>query len=323
MIITVSTCRPEDPITSLIAQYSQAFEDDDDGLADQAQDEILDLLLEVGWRAFRAVAPAIPQQNRISNLTCTKNLHAELNPETFYFRLVMDQGNAEIVQSDPSTKSGPSYLKLKDGTCNLPRYPSREITVTEKVFGTAGYIAEVLVAGLEMCCKIVTRATVKAVQREYDCLQQIMISRRRTSIPVPKLLGLVVDDDRNIIGILEDLIRNQGRLTDVVEKEAEIFKERKIKWAKQIRQAVALLHETDVVWGDGKPHNVLVDGWDDCFLIDFGGSYTEGWADRTLMDTHAGDDQAVEKIVEYLGILDDEVRSHTDSSSWYMDSLFA
>ena len=46
-----------------------------------------------------------------------------------------------------------------------------------------------------------------------------------------------------------------------------------------------------MVWGNGS---------DDCFLVDFGGSYTDGWVHRTLMETRSGDDQAVEKIAKFL-----------------------
>ncbi|KAG4435752.1 hypothetical protein IFR05_008766 [Cadophora sp. M221] len=99
------------------------------------------------------------------------------------------------------------------------------------------------------------------------------MSKNAASIPTPKLRGLVVDDDGLVIGILEDFVVNGGRLSDVVKNEAGVCEERREKWAKQIREAVALLHEIDVVWGDGKPENVLVEsGSDNCYLVDFGGS---------------------------------------------------
>lgn len=172
----------------------------------------------------------------------------------------------------------------------------------------SGYIAKVSVQGHDMCCKIGTTQSFKAVQREYDCLQQITMSKNAASIPAPKLRGLVVDDDEGVVlGILEDFIANEGRLSDVVKNDAGVSEERRARWVKQIRKAVALLHEIGVIWGDGKAENVLVGSRsDDCFLVDFGGSYADGWADRTLMETRAGDDQAVKKIAKFL---DDGVRS--------------
>jgi len=170
----------------------------------------------------------------------------------------------------------------------------------------SGYIAKVLISGLDMCCKTGTTQSSKAIQREHDCLRQITLSKIAAFIPAPKLLGLVIDDDGVVIGILEEFIPNKGRLSDVVKNEATVSEERRAKWVKQIRKAVALLHEIDVVWGDGKAENALVGSEsDDCFLVDFGGSYTDGWVNRTLVETRAGDDQAVEKIAKFL---DDGIR---------------
>ena len=44
----------------------------------------------------------------------------------------------------------------------------------------------------------------------------------------------------------------------------------------QIESAVRLLHENGFVWGDIKPENVLIDRSRHAWLIDFGGSWTDG-----------------------------------------------
>ena len=298
-VVTVSPGLPEDPITSLLAHFSTVFDKDDEEEIQKAQCEILDLFFKAGWKKFRDLAP-IPEGGS-SPGTSTQNLHSELNPEIFYFRFVVTKGQADIVRTPPPPPQLCRFhLDLKDNALDLPRYSSRDIMVTSKLMGS-GYIAKVVISGLHMCCKIATAQTFKAVQREYDCLRQITMSRSAVSIPAPKLLGLVVDDDGIVLGILEEFIENEGKLSDVVKKEAGVLEERRAKWAKQIQEGVALLHENGVVWGDGKAENVLVRrGSDDCFLVDFGGSYTDGWVDKTLMETRAGDDQAVEKIAKFL-----------------------
>ncbi|CZR53809.1 uncharacterized protein PAC_03691 [Phialocephala subalpina] len=258
---------PEDLTTSLLTRYSKAFVEDDEEKIQEAQDEILDLVFDAGWQKFRAIAPLVPKGDSSPRIS-TKNLHSDLNLETFYFRLVVTKGHAEIVQTPPHPPQfNYFYLNLKDNTLDLPRYSSRDITVTGKLMGS-GYIAKVLISGLDMCYKIGTTQSFKAVQREYDCLRQITISKSAASIPTPKLLGLVVDDDGVVLGILEEFIANKGRLSDVVKNEAGVSEERKAKWVKQIRKAVALFHEIGVVWGDGKAENVLVGSEsDDCFWL--------------------------------------------------------
>ena len=68
-----------------------------------------------------------------------------------------------------------------------------------------------------------------------------------------------------------------------------------------MRETVKLLHEVGVVWGDGKSHNVLIHGeTDDAWVVDFGGSFTRGWVDEELKEMVAGDEQAVERIVNFL-----------------------
>jgi len=45
----------------------------------------------------------------------------------------------------------------------------------------------------------------------------------------------------------------------------------------QIRETVDSLHDVGVIWGDGKPDNILIhDKIDDAWVIDFGGGYTKG-----------------------------------------------
>ena len=41
----------------------------------------------------------------------------------------------------------------------------------------------------------------------------------------------------------------------------------RVKWASQVREAVKVLHEIGVIWGDGKADNILVDMIDDAWQI--------------------------------------------------------
>ncbi|TVY42044.1 hypothetical protein LCER1_G008983 [Lachnellula cervina] len=301
-IITVlpAPC-PADPITPLISRYDKLFLDNDEELQ-KAQDEIEDIIYDAGWCKFAPLAPGIER----GPSTPPMSLYSALNPETFYFRLVVDGANADVIQEYPSRPLfGPDYVAINI-TVNLPRYSVRDITVIEKLMGT-GYIAKVSVNGQDMCCKVLVPNQVKAVQREYACLKKIADSQHADSISAPRLIGFVVDDDADegaCIGILEEYIPHVmtlGRCLKNINTEI-VAAERRRKWAEQVRRNIALLHGIGVVWGDGKPENVLIHSeTDDCYLVDFGGSWTDGWVDAELRETEAGDEQALTRILDFLG----------------------
>jgi Ser/Thr protein kinase RdoA (MazF antagonist) len=71
----------------------------------------------------------------------------------------------------------------------------------------------------------------------------------------------------------------------------------------QIRGTVDSLHDVGVIWGDGKPDNILIhDKIDDAWVIDFGGGYTKGWVDQELLETLEGDEQVLGRIHDFLKI---------------------
>jgi len=187
----------------------------------------------------------------------------------------------------------------------LPQYSSKDICVLESLVGQ-GYITRVLVEGREMCCKAGVEAFSHGIEREFHCLSKVAISEIVDSIRVPRLLGLVTSAETGmVIGILEEYIPTGElyslRLLKDEHEDIEASPERRQKWAAQIRETVDLLHKIGVIWGDGKPDNVLIhEVTDDAWVIDFGGSYTNGWVDQELMETQKGDEKAVGKIVEFL-----------------------
>ena len=74
----------------------------------------------------------------------------------------------------------------------------------------------------------------------------------------------------------------------------------------EIQRILPILHSHDIIWGDAKADNFLVDSDDNLWIIDFGGSYTEGWVDEELAETEEGDWMGVGKTVEALEGLDGE-----------------
>ena len=56
----------------------------------------------------------------------------------------------------------------------------------------------------------------------------------------------------------------------------EFSTEQRRNWKMQIESAVRLLHKNGFVWEDVKPEKVLIDRSRHAWLIDFGGSWTDG-----------------------------------------------
>ncbi|KAK3937804.1 hypothetical protein QBC46DRAFT_391804 [Diplogelasinospora grovesii] len=199
------------------------------------------------------------------------------------------------------------FLVTTTADLDLPRYSTKDIKLIERLDGF-GIVARVVVDGQERCVKVLDRDTRRAVQREFDCLKKIAASPYAATMRTPKLLGIVVvPDDGRAIGIVEEYIShpevyemsNLGRIGKVT----KVDKKRRAKWASQIQETVARLHEIGVVWGDAKPSNVLIEsGTDDVRVIDFGGGFTTPWVNDKLAETVQGDDEAVRKIAKYLKV---------------------
>ena len=111
----------------------------------------------------------------------------------------------------------------------------------------------------------------------------------------PRLVGLLL----TFIETKKELLR-MGTLSYGIRCE-NCDPEMRSRWADDIDAAVAALHGAGIVWGDAKPDNILVDDDDDVWIVDFGGSYTDGWVDEDESETMEGDRQGVERIKAFLG----------------------
>ena len=72
------------------------------------------------------------------------------------------------------------------------------------------------------------------------------------------------------------------------------------KWATQIRETVAKLHDLDVVWGDVKSENVLIDKDGNAVIIDLEGGSTRGWVDSDKSGKLEGDLQGLERMTDFI-----------------------
>ncbi|KAF1963734.1 hypothetical protein CC80DRAFT_511962 [Byssothecium circinans] len=137
--------------------------------------------------------------------------------------------------------------------------------------------------------------------RELATYAKIHSAKLPQDARISRLLGVVEDEKTsNIAGFLLSYIETTEHGTLVCAGWNPHQPTLRAKWAAQIAHTIHALHAQDIVWGDAKPENVLVDVHGDAWLIDFGGSFTKGWVDRGLGGAVEGDLQGLERIKEFL-----------------------
>ncbi|RSL61701.1 hypothetical protein CEP54_006044 [Fusarium duplospermum] len=271
-----------------------------------SQDEVLGAILKAGEPLFSRLTPKAP--------TCEPpTLHQILFAEILYFRLEGDSDPASLVTIESKEAYNNGFIINRalnraseqelDLCQHLPRYAPEDIVVKHVFMKGIKYVtASVQVDGQDMFCKALGEP--RQLQgcpeaRELECLGKMLRAFPQQSlIRVPQLLGYVHDKDtKRILGFLRQWVpgRNLGEIYL-----PPIAAETKQKWILQIRESVQLLHEKGLVWGDVKPHNIVIDEQNDAWLIDFGGGFTAGWVDSQLAETMEGDEKALDRIAEFL-----------------------
>ncbi|KAF2264142.1 hypothetical protein CC78DRAFT_580648 [Lojkania enalia] len=107
-------------------------------------------------------------------------------------------------------------------------------------------------------------------------------------VGVPRLLSVVEDEQiLRIIGLqlLYTDCKNKT-ISFVAQASERILHD---KWLKHIIHSLKEFHAHQIVWGEVKADNVLIDMHEGAYLIHFGGGYTNGLVDKDLMNTQEGD----------------------------------
>ncbi|KAI1960803.1 hypothetical protein LOZ58_003876 [Ophidiomyces ophidiicola] len=147
----------------------------------------------------------------------------------------------------------------------------------------AGAEASLLLANARIC-----RLHGLIIDNDIDALQHYALDSNEEDHPGTCLVGLLLTN-----------IENKGTHKELAPW-SDCANNDRLCWSRQIHQSVEQLHNADVVWGDAKPENVLIDTKGDAWLIDFGGSYTPGWIDKDKRETVEGDWQGVQRIDKWL-----------------------
>lgn len=135
-------------------------------------------------------------------------------------------------------------------------------------------------------------------RKEIRKYEQIAKANFDAEVRTSRLFGIAQDAQKAIMGILLHRIEEDTTLEFAVQPETP--QDVRKSWIEQLQQTLWALHEQDIVWGDAKNSNVLIDVNGDAWVIDFGGGYTRGWVDADDSGTIAGDLEGLEKIMHFI-----------------------
>ncbi|KAJ4987909.1 protein kinase-like domain-containing protein [Stagonosporopsis vannaccii] len=190
----------------------------------------------------------------------------------------------------------PQYIQKMD----VPWFDASKLTVRSEVeFPEPAHPGKVIDEdGAVFFFKPVVRGEPGPAKREISVLQKI--ASLALDIKAPRLEGFVgfEDHDDEIMGFLLSHIEAPVPLTELLKE--SVAQEKRDEWSRKSQEYVDTLHKHDIVWGDAKADNFMVDAEDELWIIDFGGSYTEGWVDPELAETLEGDEQGVERVRDAL-----------------------
>ncbi|KAF7517122.1 hypothetical protein G7054_g13903 [Neopestalotiopsis clavispora] len=284
---------PQSPTSNALAK-PLSLEHDLIRRLDQLEDNIdvdeyedkLDAVIESIMSLGKSQCMEAAAQAAKTGSLASDNFHSKLFPNIFEFRLETVDGNPRIFpitsdESDMATNIPQIDDELR-GDCvymgfqrdnRLPRFSSKDV----------------------ICMDVFIHRFPKLVACVQTNGKKLLSKAFETGIFDTSLLRELISLQK-----ISNKHSTAGALFQVMEE--PVSKELRGKWKKQIRKTVEQLHEIGVVWGDGKPCNVIIDNNQDAWLIDFGGGFTDGWVDEKLQNTVDGDSQAVQKITEYLGL---------------------
>jgi hypothetical protein len=286
-------------IDHTIELLARSMDAEDEDEADALQDEALEVIYAVASSLDQDIGASEESSQLLKEIV----LHNLLFPKTSFYRLEEVAGELTIVPISANEAYGPTYNEDQDQKmteicdevyvdASLQSYLPEQVKVVEQLVCGGGTVCLAQVNGYQTLCKARhARLRDYSLKREIDCLQKIpkeFLGR----LPIPRLLGYVKHPRSGaILEFLREWVPSKDNLKDPKEAGFSDFpKEVRQKVGRQIKETVEVLHGFEVIWGDAKPRNVV---------IDFGGGWSEGWLDENLQDTVEGEQLAVRRILGF------------------------
>ena len=241
------------------------------------------------------------------------SLQAYYDAETVYLELdISKRDELCAVELDASSELKRRIARLKPEitlpkyirNINVPWFDSRKLTVLAGSASPPPYHPTQVrceETGQTLFFKAVDSLAPQTTKRELWHLNRIAQPDIVDKIRAPRLVGFVADSTSKTraIGFLQqDIQPGPTPLTGKLRAAVPHIKREAL--ASQANEMVKVLHEHNIIWGDAKADNFLVDKHDKLWIIDFGGSWTEGWIDPEIKETVQGDNMAMEKITNAL-----------------------
>ncbi|KFY92584.1 hypothetical protein V498_04846 [Pseudogymnoascus sp. VKM F-4517 (FW-2822)] len=250
--------------------------------------------------------------------TETGSLHTLMYPKVINLQVVTKEGKLMAIKRDdlPIYDLHPPITDPRILNISLPHYQVSTIQVIANLFST---VYKVTVDGEIMCAKLARESTHDSICDDINKLYEIQSANFPSVVRVPRLIGLV-ESHTGIVGYLMAYIPTYRHNLEYALRCAKttlgaddrhrdgtplpattISKARREKWSSQIEETLVALHSRNIVWGDAKTANILIDeATDDAWVVDFGGGNTEGWIDHELRESVEGDQQALRRIKKEL-----------------------
>jgi tRNA A-37 threonylcarbamoyl transferase component Bud32 len=279
-----------------------------------AEEDLRQMLL----RGMTEIISTFAPPNRVPEPSC---LYEWYHGPTYFYSLCVKSGElaAELLEGSEELKQHidsliprmkmPQYIRKID----VPWMNPRDLMVQSEVdFPEPAHPGQVQdKEGRTFFFKPVVPHQPGPTKREITLLHKI--EKLELDIKVPKLVGFVSHEDSQCeaMGLLLSHIEDPIPLTKLLKP--SIPEHKRSAWSTTSERYVRILHENNIVWGDAKADNFMVDKHDDLWIIDFGGSYTEGWVDPEINETVDGDNQGLQKVQEALKHPEEELQSHPGS----------
>ncbi|KAL7929357.1 hypothetical protein V8C35DRAFT_198378 [Trichoderma chlorosporum] len=250
--------------------------------------------------------PLLPIFRRLDALQCVPNsLEAFPFPESQSFTLRTDKESLVAIPCHEEELDHPLFgIDIPEAICSP--WPSFKPSMVQPCGDsnatgpTSALPSKVLLPnGSNAFLKLMRPGDRGFLLNELKAYTKIRDAHLDTSLRISRLLGLVRNEGSTVFGLLLMYVDCGHRtLSCAVNPGTDTAVRR--TWAKQIEDTIAQLHQAGIVWGDAKPDNILIDLNNDAWLVDFGGSYTEGWVPEEQSETVEGDLAALEKIKHFI-----------------------